>query len=260
MTGSRRGASGNTEAVVDEAVAEYQTQFPEPRWQEYLHFHKRRYRVLAALVAELMSKSPAAEDGIARILDIGPRFEVDLLHRIVPGVPIDTIGLNTGVFPPRDGERQLLFDLNEGDDAARWPSLGPYWVIVMAEVLEHLYRPPSVIFPRIAPLLAPRGYLIVQTPNAVALPMRLKMLAGKNPFGQLSTDRAYPGHIREYTTAELARDGQASGLEVVELRTANYFASGKPINRLFQRLEQFVPPTLRSGITVVYRARLTATT
>lgn len=106
----------------------------------------------------------------------------------------------------------------------------------------------------IASLLAPGGHLLVQTPNAVALPKRLRMLAGRNPFQPMSADRAYPGHMREYTTAELVGEGRALGLEVIELRTANYFATEKFSNRLYQRLERFVPRTLRAGITIVYVA------
>ena len=195
-----------------------------------------------------------------RVLDVGPRFEVDLLHRVLPNACVDTLGLNAGLFPPRDGEERVLFDLNHADDESRRPSFGPYQLIVMAEVLEHVHMPPSVVVGWIASLLAPGGYLLVQTPNAVALPNRLRMLAGRNPFQPLSADRAYPGHMREYTTSELLREGRALGLEVVELRTANYFVSDKLSNRLFHRLERFVPRTLRAGITVVYRAPLLATT
>lgn len=79
-------------------------------------------------------------------------------------------------------------------------------------------------------------------------------LAGRNPFQALSADRAYPGHMREYTTAELVREGRALGLEVRELRTANYFATQKLSSRLYQRLERIMPSTLRAGITIVYHA------
>lgn len=241
-------------AVVDEALDSYRADFSDARWQEYLAIHHRRYRVLIALVLELIARLPKSEDGSGKILDVGPRFEVDILHRLLPGARVDTLGIDKGLFPPRGGERQVIFDLNDSDDASRCPSLGPYQLILMAEVLEHLYTPPSTVLGWVASLLEPGGYLLIQTPNAVALPHRARMLAGINPFQWLNGDRAYPGHIREYTVAELRREGRALGLEVVDLRTANYFDSKKLSNRLYQRLERIVPRTLRSGITVVYQA------
>jgi hypothetical protein len=96
---------------------------------------------------------------------------------------------------------------------------------------------------------------VIQTPNAVSLPNRLRMLAGKNPFQPLTAERAYPGHKREYTVAELRREGRELGLDVDSLRTGNYFASAKKSNRLYQRVERLVPTTLRAGITIVYRRR-----
>jgi 2-polyprenyl-3-methyl-5-hydroxy-6-metoxy-1,4-benzoquinol methylase len=163
------------------------------------------------------------------------------------------MGINAGLFPLRDGEAYTELDLNDVADPARRPMLGPYQLVVMAEVLEHLRTAPSIVLPWLASLLAPGGYLIVQTPNAVALPKRLRMLIGKQPFQALSTDPAYPGHYREYTVAELVAEGRAAGFEVVAVRTANYFGSAKLTNRVYQRHERLVPPTLRAGITVIYR-------
>ena len=248
----------STPETIESALADYHDTFRDPRWQEYLDFHRRRYLVLMTLAMNLLDSVPTAQDGARRILDVGPRFEVDMFHRLVPGLRVDTLGLNAGLFPARDNEQRVVFDLNYADDAEQRPALGPYPLIVMAEVVEHLHMPPSVVLGWIGSLLAPGGYLLVQTPNAVALPYRLRMLAGKNPFGQLSADRAYPGHIREYTTAELVREGRSLGLEVAKLTTANYFASGKLSNRLFQRFERIVPGTLRAGITVAYRAPVAA--
>lgn len=255
MAATGRGPSNDAAPVVEEALASYRAEFREPRWQEYLALHHLRYRALVRHVLEIIGGRPGAKDGIDRVLVVGPRFEVDLLHRVLPNVRVDTLGLNEGLFAPRDGEERVLFDLNDADDQDRRPSLGPYQLIVMAEVLEHVHMPPSVVLGWIASLLAPGGYLLVQTPNAVALAKRLRMLVGRNPFQPLSADRAYPGHMREYTTAELIREGRALGLEVIDLRTANYFATEKFSNRLYHSLERFVPRTLRAGITIVYQAR-----
>ena len=254
------GAARDSAAIVDAALDSYLADFPDARWQEYLALHRPRYRALVASVADLIARLPKRPDGSRRILVVGPRFEVDLLHRVLPDLRIDTLGLNEGLFPPGDGEQRVLFDLNDAYDEARRPAIGPYGLIVMAEVLEHIHMPPSVVIGWIASLLNPGGHLLIQTPNAVSLPNRLRMLFGRNPFQPLSADRAYPGHMREYTPSELVREGQAIGLEVAELRTANYFASAKVYNRIYQRLERLLPKPLRAGITIVYRAPASART
>lgn len=251
---ANRPSPAEISSKVDEALKDYLGAFPDPVWQEYLPFHRRRYQLLMALVVKLIDSDPAPDGGFCRILDVGPRFEVDLIHRLLPDVPVDTVGLNEGLFPARGDEQRLEFDLNDADLPEGRPALGGYELIVMAEVLEHLHMPPSVVLGWIGSLLKPGGRLVVQTPNAVTLPHRLRMLAGRNPYGQLSANRASPGHIREYTTKELAAAGKALGLEVEQLSTANYFTNRRPINRVFQRLERVVPSTLRAGISVVYRA------
>jgi len=55
-------------------------------------------------------------------------------------------------------------------------------------------------------------------------------------------------------SAELVREGRFLGLDMVDLRTRNYFDSEKASNPLHQRLERIMPKTPRAGITVVYRA------
>ncbi len=252
-------AARDSAAVVDAALDSYLADFLDARWQEYLALHSRRYRALVSRVENIVVTLLPAPDGSRRILVVGPRFEVDLLHRVLADVRIDTLGLNEGLFPTRDREQRVLFDLNDADDETRRPVIGPYGLIVMAEVLEHIHMPPSVVMGWIASLLTPGGCLLIQTPNAVSLPNRLRMLVGRNPFQPLSADRAYPDHMREYTPSELVREGRALGLEIAELSTANYFASAKAANRLYQRLERLLPKTLRAGITIVCRAPATPT-
>jgi hypothetical protein len=193
-------------------------------------------------------------DRLPRILDIGPRFEVDLLHRLVPRAAIDILGIDSGLFPSRPGERYVQFNLNDAWDPVQRPSMAEYDLILMAEVLEHLHIAPSEVLPWVASLLVPGGHLLLQTPNAVALPRRLRMIRGRHPYEPLTTDRRYPGHIREYTLAELRQEGRAAGLEVVEAITANYFGSAKRTNRAYRRLQRIIPGSLRAGITIIYRA------
>jgi hypothetical protein len=240
--------SAHTRQIVDVAFREYAAAHTQTMPVETLATHHRRYHLLMAQVAALISTAAPV-----RILDIGPRFEVDLMHRLLPSATIDTLGLNAGLYPPREGEHNHIFDLSRTDFVAERPDIGPYDLIVMAEVFEHISMPPSIFMPWLASLLAPRASLIVQTPNAVALPKRLRMAVGRHPFWQLTADRAYPGHYREYTITELKAAGRQAGLEVASVWTANYFDSAKLSNRIYGRLERLVPPGLRAGITIVFR-------
>ncbi len=247
-----RGPSSDTHAVVDQALRDYAVDFPH--WRGYVEFHRRRYDLLMALAVRLAGPAKLSGASVPHILVIGPRFEVDLIHRRLPKARIDTCGLNTGLFPARAEEKQVVFDLNDADLPDKRPTLGPYELIVMAEVIEHLHMAPAVVLGWVRLLMGPGGHLVVQTPNAVTLPHRLRMLAGRHPYAQLTADRSAPGHFREYTTKELAHAGSEAGLKVVEMTTANYFSNGRFINRLFQKAERLVPGSLRAGITVVYRA------
>jgi trans-aconitate methyltransferase len=186
------------DAAMNEAIAEYRVRPPSdiPRMHLYLEMHPPRYRLLMQLVLDLVSRLPKPATGKLRILDIGPRFDVELMHRLMPDVLVDTLGIDPGFVGARDGERRVIFDLNDADLEDRRPEMDRYPLVVMAEVLEHLYMPPSVTLGWVKSLLAPGGYLVVQTPNAVSLPNRLRMLIGKNPFQPLTAERAFPGHKR----------------------------------------------------------------
>jgi len=237
-------------ALIEAALGEYARQYTEGIHNQTIATHHRRYHLLMAQVAALIDR-----DASVRILDIGPRFEVDLLHRLFPKATVDTLGLNVGLFAPREGEHNYVFDLSRADFVDERPVIGPYDVIVMAEVFEHISMPPSVFLPWLGSLLKRGAYLVIQTPNAVALPKRARMLAGRHPFWVLASDRAFPGHYREYTVSEMKAAVSASGLDVANVWTGNYFDSDKRSNRLYGRMERIVPSTLRAGITIVGQNR-----
>ena len=71
--------------------------------------------------------------------------------------------------------------------------MGPYDVIVFAEVIEHLYTAPELVLPYLRELLVLGGVLLLQTPNAVSLRKRAKLLLGVNPFERIRTERDNPG-------------------------------------------------------------------
>jgi SAM-dependent methyltransferase len=214
---------------------------PLPPENVYLRTHSRRYAVLLELVKGLRPGT---------ILVVGPSYESVLLRDAAPGGTVDTLGWEDHRFPRLDGERHVQHDLND----LEYPELEPHDVIVCSEVIEHLHVSPVPLLGVLGGSLAPGGRLVVQTPNATALPKRLRMLLGRNPYEPIRDQPGNPGHFHEYTLGELREAVQAAGLQIERLVTANYFDHGSRKNRVYRALEPVLPSTLREGITVVARS------
>jgi Methyltransferase domain len=218
---------------------------PQPRnpdEQVYLRTHQRRYALLLDLVESLAPE---------RILVVGPSFESALLRERLPAATVDTLGWLDHRFPHREGENHVELDLN----AAEYPELKPHDVVVCCEVIEHLHVPATRVLRFLATGLTPGGRLVLQTPNATALPKRLRMLLGRNPYEPIRDEPGNPGHFHEYTVPELRAAVEGAGLQVEQLLTANYFDHGSRKNRAYRAVGRALPATLREGITVVARSR-----
>jgi SAM-dependent methyltransferase len=207
----------------------------------YLRTHARRYALLLELVEGFAPKT---------ILVVGPSYESVLLRETIPGATVDTLGWEDHRFPRVEGERHLQHDLNDPD----YPELDRHDVIVCAEVIEHLHVPAEPVLRALAGGLAPDGHLVLQTPNATALPKRLRMVLGRNPYAPIRSQPGNPGHFHEYTVGELRDAVEAAGLEIERLVAANYFDHGSRKNRAYRGLGPVLPRTLREGITVVARS------
>ena len=237
----RRQASGDD---VVEAFARLET-YNEAR--DYLAFHRLRYQALLDAVEKLIGGRPDVH-----VLDVGPSFQTALLRRL-PGVRVSTLGFADPHFPPRDGETHTAFDLNDAQDPGRWLAPADYDGLVLAEVIEHLYTAPTLVLAMLARLVRPGGWLLIQTPNAVALSKRVKMLTGRQPFEAIRREATNPGHFREYTLAELKALGPEAGLRVQEWSAAEYFAPPGRARAAYRSVVSILPPTVRAGFTVVYR-------
>ena len=210
----------------------------------YLSAHAPRYAVLLHKVEELAPPSP-------RILDVGAAYEAKLLRSLA--AVVDRLGFPDERVPLVEGERHIEFDLTDAAQPELWPELDAYDIVVCAEVIEHLAISPVHVLRLLASALRDGGWLIVQTPNAARVSNRLRMLMGRNPFEPLRDDRRNPGHIREYTVAELLAFASAAGLEAGGWLTADYFVTGSGANRVLRRVSPVVPRSLRAGITAWFR-------
>jgi hypothetical protein len=229
----------------------------EPDNPGYAAFHQPRFTFLLELARERMP--PAG----GRLLDIGRSPLTSLLAGRLK-TTVDSLGLEADAPLPNGHHHQ--FDLNDAADPPRWRrGLGPYDVIVFAEVLEHLYTAPGLVLRYLRELLTADGCIIVQTPNAAALGKRVKLLIGRNPFERIRVDRSNPGHFREYTLAEMKELVAEAGLVVeaswmkyyFDARYAHHETGREPPARVRGALKnvlyRLLPPLLREGMTLVAR-------
>jgi SAM-dependent methyltransferase len=228
----------------DELAAEFRRRHDDDESLHYLETHRRRWELLLDLVASF---------GPCRVLDVGASYEAEAMRARLPGSTVDSLGWLDYRYMPRAHEQHVEIDLNDLQFPERRPQLARYDVIVLAEVIEHLYTAPAIVLGYLAAALAPHGALILQTPNAAALKKRLQLLRGRNPYEPIREDRLYAGHFHEYTVAELEQAAAAAGLRVDRCTLRNYFRTGSRKNALFARAERLVPAGLRDGITMVLR-------
>ena len=219
-----------------------------------LAFHSRRWVILLKHVDALV-EAARARSGSVRILDIGPSLQTDVLRHNYPDIPVDTLNLSDDGRTPRPQDVHVRYDLNELYHRERWPRIGPYDVIVMCEVIEHLYTGASTVFAGLAGIVKPHGSLFLQTPNAAALHKRIQLAAGRNPFMSLDEDRADPPHFHEFTVRELAEAARRGGWHVAGVETHNGFSRNTLLSDVYNRVCSVLPASFRAGISMTLLRR-----
>lgn len=224
----------------------------------YVAFHGPRFKFLVE------AARPHVAGSDCRVLDVGTSRLTSLLSKELK-VRVDSLGLEDDRAV--DGARHYRFDLNDAQDRDRWRTedIGPYDIVVFAEIIEHLYTAPELVLGYLKAILAPHGLLLVQTPNAVALRKRVKMLLGRNPFERIRVDRRNPGHFREYTVHELREVISGVGFSIESVWMKYYFdaryarhvrgdeAPSPFKGRIKNVVNRTLPPSFREGITIAAR-------
>lgn len=222
----------------------------EMRW--YLRYHARRYACLIAEVEGLSTRLRSSGAGTLRILDVAKSFQTELMRMHVPDSIMDTLGFNDERFTDDPRGKHIHFDLNQAADRGSWPALVGYHIVVIAEVIEHLWAGPVGVLSVLASGLVPGGYLVVQTPNMVALHKRLRMLRGRSPVDPLPENKPGNPHLHEYTVDELVSAGKRAGLTAARVGGSNYFGFGRAATA-YARLGRITPLSLRHGLTVTFQ-------
>jgi len=223
-----------------------------PGERQYLIGQSGRLAYLTSFVQGHLDKFDAA----AALLDVGPHLLTrTLIERLTPKPRFWTLGYPfNSVVPSEMIEKNHTCDLNEISSLGNPFDGRRFDIILICEVIEHLFIPPSVVFSALRPLLRePGGLLIAGTPNAVSIAKRIKMLLGENPFHELSENyRNGAVHIREYTMRELRRYGEQSGLKVLREEFCDYWGEQRfPGMEIMSENERNFPE-YREGLTIVY--------
>ena len=220
----------------------------------YLRYHRYRYEFLLRKVAQILRENPSTPHNASpRILDIGPSFQTEILRSSLPNAIVNTLGLAESPSDSRTQAEHFMFDLNDAHYQEKWPKICKHDLVILAEVLEHLYTSPILVLKCISTWLRKGGALLIQTPNACSLYKRLKLLIGDNPFQMIRETRINPGHFREYTIQELIHVGTQAGFTLVQHATCNYFDESEHDTiktKLCGYLSAVLPATFRAGITI----------
>ncbi len=221
----------------------------------YAAFHEPRFAFLLAMLQQHARGRPL------RILDVG---RSPMTGRIAErlGTRVDSLGLEPDEDLPTGRHHHI--DLNDARTSAHAGApLGPYDVVVFAEVLEHLHAAPEPVLAFLRGVMKPGGRLLLQTPNAASLSKRVKLALGVQPFERIRVDPENPGHYREYTRKELVEILREAAFTVDEVWHRHYFdlrfarhetggerpamIAGAIRNVAYRAL----PPFLREGITIL---------
>jgi len=179
--------------------------------RSYLSMHQARFAEIKRLCRTYVV------DPSARVLDIG-RSELTAYLAGFYG-NVHTLGLDPVAddgghreMKAMDAVPHITFDLLQSDRVSQWPDRGRFDLIVFSEVIEHLAIAPEYVLAFLQALLTEKGVLVCTTPNAAEIAKRLRMLAGRNPYERLRLYAFNPGHVREYTGAELRAIAESVGL------------------------------------------------
>lgn len=224
--------------------------------KKYFLIHSKRFELVIDLIRNLTENKNEI-----RLLDIGPSFLTKRIKDEFDEFDLECLGLigeqrNGGHLPSEEILQEIKiieFDLNKTVNRNLWPQINPYDIIIIAEVIEHLYVAPEYVLRFLRENLKKDGIIILQTPNAVCLIKRLKMITGKNPYEMIRLNYENPGHFREYTIEELKDLAGKERLTVKELFCENYLnlipRTWKVV--IYQFLQKILGKNFKDGITVI---------
>lgn len=231
----------------------YQSRPLNDEEKAYISYNASRIPRVLNAIGTLLPRIPNHGRTGAKILDVGPHFLTELIHVNFPDLVVNTLGFgDPRLYDTAIVHKHMPFDLNDAQFKEKWVPFDKHDMIVISEVIEHLYTSPVRVLSFLRTLLLPGGFILITVPNALAISKRLRMLIGRHPYEMIRESRENPGHFREYTQHELIDAGAKAGFEFVSSWLENYSPSK---NMVFNALTSIVSifPGLRQGLIVILR-------
>lgn len=226
----------------------------------YLFTHAKRF---AYMLNEIIKIKECMGKHAVTVLDIGPSFFTELYKVEFPDDNLYTLGLSSqesrgGHFPLEiiyDEDKHFNYNLNDSQYSCDLPEGMPRFdLVIMAEVIEHLYTSPEIVLDCLKSLVKPNGYMVIQTPNAASLSKRMKlMFKGENPYELIRVDSSNSGHFREYTKKELLKIFKNISFDIHKIDITNYIAFDSTKGSMQKKIRSLLFPGLRRYIFTILK-------
>lgn len=204
----------------------------------------RMYLARFEVVLEAVRRCTGASGkgaGHGRVLDLGcaqGNFSLTLAEEGFRVVAVD-LQLSFLRYVKLKYDRGELYCVNATSDAL--PFRGPFDIILLGEVIEHVAHPDALL-ETLGALLAPSGFLIVTTPNGNRLLTGMPTLSAVTDRSSLTSRQFQPdadGHLYLLTRYELETEARRAGLEVIYHK---YFGTPWITGRMkFRIVVRFMP-------------------
>lgn len=222
--------------------------------RNYIQFHAKRVAFTLGVIDSLINRLQSRGADHIALCDVGPGYLLtEQIQRYFRQIDVNTIGFDDSRYN-REKRRSAHFEFDLNNTFYKeWPTFPQHDLVVMCEVLEHLYTAPTQVIKFLKTMIKPGGFLILSTPNSVSFWKRIEILFGRNPYEMIRETRTNPGHFREYTVRELIDVGRKCDLSIEKVILSDY--SSYP-NTIHHKITKFlIHPfrNFREGITVIYR-------
>jgi len=163
-------------------------------WQPS-RFDRSRVRRLR----ELLARRP-----VGRLLDVGCYDGQLLRHAVEPRLAELLVGCDIALPALQAAQARAIAPVRAQLEATGLPFAdGAFATVLAAEVIEHVFDTQAVLN-ELARLLRPGGWLVLTTPNLVALSGRLQLILGRSPHNvEFDASPQTAGHIRYFTFGTL---------------------------------------------------------
>jgi SAM-dependent methyltransferase len=192
-----------------------------------------------------------------RLIDVGC-WDGSFIGRVLGGAR-GVVGVDVSHAALRGAQRRGLNALRAQVEGGLPFADATFATVVAAEIIEHVFDTQAVI-DELARVLQPSGWLVITTPNLVALSGRAQLLLGRSPHNvEFDASPGTSGHIRYFTFDTLEGLLRRAGLEPLGRWTNvahfSVFGSSELLGRLRPGLGHTLVSIARKGAADAHHPR-----